>query len=98
MAGAGGAQWIELDLGVSTTIRKIRLYTEQSPAGSTVHEVYVGASPAPTALVKTFTGNTTTQQWLDETFVSSPPVGRYVRVVTPTSPSWRAWREIVVYK
>lgn len=97
-ATTGGAQWIEIDLGSSKTIRKIRLLTEQTPAGTTSHEIYVGASPAPTTLVKTISGYTNTAQWLDETFVSSPPAGRYVRIYTPTSPSWRAWREIEVFE
>lgn len=97
IASSSGSQWIEIDLGASTTVRKVRLLTEQSPSGSTVHEIYLGSSPAPTTLVKTFTGTTTTGQWLDETFVTSPPTGRYLRILTPTSPSWRAWREIEIY-
>lgn len=97
IANSGGSQWIEIDLGSSITVRKVRLLTEQSPSGNTVHEIYLGASPAPSTLVKTFTGSTTTGQWLDETFVTSPPSGRYLRVLTSTSPSWRAWREIEIY-
>ncbi len=97
IASSDGSQWIEIDLGASVTIRKVRLLTEQTPSGNTVHEVYVGASPAPTTLVKTFAGTTATEQWLDETFVNSPPTGRYLRILSPTSPSWRAWREIEIY-
>lgn len=97
IAASSGSQWIEIDLGASITVRKVRLLTEQSPSGSTVHEIYLGASPAPTTLVKTFTGTTTTGQWLDETFVTSAPAGRYLRIFTPASPSWRAWREIEIY-
>lgn len=98
VANGGGSQWIEVDLGSVRTIRKIRLLTEQSYTEYTVHQIYVGLSPAPGSLALTLSGVTSTAQWLDHTFVSSPPSGRYVRIVTPTSNSWRAWREIEVYQ
>lgn len=98
VANTGGSQWIEVDLGTVRMIRKIRLLTEQSYTEHTVHQIYVGSSPAPGTLALTFSGVTSTAQWLDHTFVSSPPSGRYVRIVTPTSNSWRAWREIEVYQ
>ena len=98
VANGGGEQWIELDLGSSHTVRKIRLLTEQSGSDFTEHNVYVGNTTPPTNLVATFTGTTVTNQWLDKTFTSNPPTGQYVRIVTPTSNSWRAWRDIAVYE
>jgi hypothetical protein len=98
IANGGGSQWIEIDLGVSKEIHKIRLLTEQSVTVNTVHNIYVGAAPAPTVLATTFSGITSTGQWLDKTFLPNPVVGRYVRILTPTSSSWRAWREIEIYE
>lgn len=98
MANGGGEQWIELDLGSSHTMRKIRLLTEQSGSDFTEHKVYVGNTTPPTNLVATFTGTAVTNQWLDKTFISNPPIRQYVRIVTPTSNSWRAWRDIAVYE
>lgn len=68
VAYGGGEQWIELDLGSSHTVRKIRLLTEQSGTDFTEHNVYVGNTTPPTNLVATFTGTTVTNQWLDKTF------------------------------
>lgn len=99
VANTGGSQWIEIDLGSVIAIRKIRLLTEQSGgAYETLHQVLVGTSPAPTGLSVTFAGVTTTGSWLDHTFVDAAVEGRYVRIQSPTSQSWRAWREIEVYR
>jgi hypothetical protein len=35
-------------------------------------------------------------QWLEADIPDPKPSGRYLRVQTTTSPSWVAWREIVV--
>lgn len=98
VASGGGSQWIEVDLGAVRTIRKVRLLTEQSPAGQTQHDVYVGNTPNPSTLVKTYSEVTQSLQWLDHTFVANPPTGRFIRIITPVSPSWRAWREIELYE
>lgn len=97
VSATGGAGWIQLDLGSSKAVRKLRLLTEQTPAGSTVHDVYIGDSPGSMALVRSFSGYTTANQWLDATFIDSPRVGRYVKVYTGTTPSWVAWREVQVF-
>lgn len=98
MANSAGEQWRELDLGSSRAARKIRLITEQSESDFTEHKVYVGNTTPPTNLVATCTETTVTSQWLDKPFARNLPVGQYVRIATPTSKSWVAWRDITVYK
>jgi hypothetical protein len=41
-------------------------------------------------------GNTQDMQWLEVDVPDPKPTGRYLRVLTTESPSWVAWREIVV--
>ncbi|HSB88888.1 MAG TPA: discoidin domain-containing protein [Anaerolineales bacterium] len=91
-------QWIEIDLGESSTIAEIRLTVAQSPAGPTTHLVYgsgdgTGGKPV---LLHTFTGSTADSDVLVFT-PEAPVVGiRVIRVETQASPSWVGWREIEV--
>jgi hypothetical protein len=91
-------QWIEIDLGESSTIAEIRLTVAQSPAGPTTHLVYgsgdgTGGEPI---LLHTFTGSTADSDVL--VFTPETPVGgiRLIRIETRSSPSWIGWREIEV--
>ncbi len=95
-SGGGPPAWIELDLKRTVTLSKVRLLVGQLPAGPTTHQLYFGPSPAPTALIATLTGSTSDMQWLDVDVRDPKPRGRYLRVLTTASPSWVAWREIVV--
>jgi F5/8 type C domain len=88
--------WIELDLKRTVTLAKVHLLVGQYPPGPTTHQLYFGPSPAPTALIATMSLSTTDMQWLDVDVSRSEPTGRYLRVLTTKSPSWVAWREIVV--
>ena len=88
--------WIELDLKRTVTLSKVGLLVGQNPAGPTTHQLYFGSSPAPTALIATLSGNTQDMQWLEVDVPDPKPTGRYLRVLTTESPSWVAWREIVV--
>ncbi len=95
-AGAFAPQWIEIDLGGPTTITEIRLLTEQTPAGETVHQV-IGWTPTRNRqLIAELRGFTRSGQWLSY----EPPAPlegiQYVRVATISSPSWVAWSEIDV--
>jgi F5/8 type C domain-containing protein len=97
ISGGHAPQWIEVDLGGAYRITEIRLLVAQSPAGSTLHRVLVrGPESGPATPVDEFTGDTTDGDWLE--FVPEVPLEnvRYVRVETVSSPSWVAWREIVV--
>ena len=96
-AGAFPVQWIELDLGVTTSVSEIRLLINQSSSDSTTHQIYAGSVPNPPALVRQLSGATVNGAWLTATF--SPALGgvRYVRVRTTYSQSWVSWSEIEVY-
>lgn len=95
-AGDFPVQWIEIDLGNLQAVRLIRLHITQSPAGNTVHQIWMGADPGVLTQVKEFRGLT------DEDLVLewSPDIpgvyARYIRVVTRESPSWVGWNEIEV--
>jgi hypothetical protein len=75
-------------------VDEIRLTVAQFPDGPTRHEVWVGQPGGQLVLVHTFDGPTAEQDVL----VYSPevPLQRVdvVRIVTTSSPSWVAWREI----
>ena len=99
-AGGYATQWIQLDLGKPTSVKKIRMQVAQSPAGNTIHTISVGADPTHMTNVYVFNGYTSDGQWLE----GSGDVGtyrggnvRYIRITTTSSPSWIAWKEIEVY-
>jgi hypothetical protein len=97
-SGGGPPQWIEIDLGAAFNIQEIRLVPSQYPAGPTTHQV-LGKGPDAGdqfTLIFIFDGSTEDGQAL--VFTPPQPVQgiQYIRVETSTSPSWVAWREIVV--
>jgi hypothetical protein len=97
IAGSHPPQWVEVDLGGAYRVTAIRLLVSQSPAGATHHQVFVrGPQSRAGTLVVEFRGDTADGDWLE--FVPDPPLEnvRYVRIETVSSPSWAAWREIVV--
>jgi preprotein translocase subunit Sec61beta len=97
LAGGHPPQWIEVDLGDAYRVSEIRLLVSQSPAGPTQHRLLVrGPDGGPATLVHEFAADTSDGDWLE--FVAEAPLEnvRYVRVETVSSPSWVAWREIVV--
>jgi hypothetical protein len=95
-AGAGPPQWIEIDLGQEHNIHTIRLTVAQSPDGFTEHQLYIGEQQGDLLLLHTFSGETGEGSGM-EFFRSAPLEGiRFIRIVTVTSPSWVAWREIEV--
>jgi len=97
-AGAGPPQWIEIDLGSALDISEIRLTPSQYPAGRTVHRV-LGKGPGTGGefvLLHTFDGPTDDGQQIGFK-PDSPWQGiQVVRIMTDSSPSWVAWREIEV--
>jgi hypothetical protein len=96
-AGGDPPQWIEVDLGAVYRLSAVRLLVAQSPAGSTTHRLLVrGPDNGPGILVHEFSGDTADGDWLE--YIPEAPLEniRYVRVETVSSPSWVAWREIVV--
>jgi len=95
-AGGFPTQWIQIDLDALYTIGEIRLTVGQWPAGKTVHQLWVGASPEAMQMMYQFSGNEYDFDVLN--FIPATPVDhiRYVRLVTTESPSWVSWREIEV--
>ena len=95
-AGDFAPQWIMIDLGTPQTIGTIRLVITQSPAGGTLHQVWVGSTIDGLYLLHTFEGRTVDAQVLE--FKPESPVEnvRYIRVNTRQSPSWVGWQEIEV--
>ena len=84
-AGAPAPQWIQVDLGKPSTIGLIRLVVTQSPAGDTLHEVWVGTAVDQLYLLHIFEGYTVDGQVLE--FKPDSPVEniRFIRVVTKKS-------------
>jgi hypothetical protein len=95
-AGASPPQWIQVDLGEPRPIRLIRLTVAQYPDGETTHQIHVRGPTGDLQLVHTFSEFTRDGQVLS--FVPAEPLAdiRFVRIVTTSSPSWVAWREIEV--
>jgi hypothetical protein len=95
-AGAGPYQWIQFDLGGNTRVKRIDLLTEQVPAGGTTHHVYGRKEDDPSwSLLCTFQGYTENHQLLGWTGNVDL---RYLLIITVTSPSWVAWREIRLFR
>ena len=97
-SGAGPEQWIQIDLGQPTAVRAIRLTIAQYPAGETVHQIWAGASEDSLALLHEFRGFTKDPDTLEFSPPSSVANIRFIRIVTPKSPSWVAWREVEVIR
>ncbi len=96
-AGGGPPARLAIDLGAETSVASIRLLTEQTPSGRTVHQIRV-IDAGSTRLVHVFDGETRSGQWL--TFMPEVPL-RGVRIVlieTLESPSWVAWREVEIVR
>jgi len=93
VSGGYAPQWVEIDLGTTENLAYIKLIVSQAPFGPTIHNVFAGTEPAPTALLAQFSGNTLQgqqlQAWLNVN-------ARYVRVQTTSSPSWVAWQNIII--
>ena len=53
-AGAGPSQWIQLDLGRTVAVRKVRLRVAQTPAGTTTHVISVGQDSGARLLLRLF--------------------------------------------
>jgi hypothetical protein len=100
-AGGYPTQWIQLDLGRTTSVGKMRLQVSQYPAGNAVHTISVGQDPS--SLHDVYTSNTSTPDgnWLEfhGDGIAGDKLGnvRYIRITTTSGPSWVSWREIEIY-
>jgi hypothetical protein len=96
-SGSEAPGWIEIDLGRSRSVAEIRLLVAQAPSGRTVHRVEVRTRRGgPLRTIHTFAGRTADGDWLVHR-PDEPITGvRSIRITTTQSPSWVAWREIMV--
>jgi hypothetical protein len=94
-SGRAAPGWIRFDFVGPATVHRVRALVEQTPSGPTVHHVYVARGDG-FDLVRTFDGDTRSDDWL--TFVPDAPLEGVTSIVveTATSPSWVAWREIEI--
>jgi hypothetical protein len=85
-----------LNLGQPQPVSLIRLMVAQDPPGETTHQLWVGSDPGRLTMVRQFSGLTSDSDVLTY-FPLSPLTGvQYIRIVTKTTPSWVAWREIEI--
>lgn len=94
-SGASAPRWIDIDLGSAQRIEKVTLIVEQHPAGLTRHRVLASSDRASWRQI----GQVHQHTKSGDTITVVPAVAgefRYVRILTITSPSWVAWREITV--
>ena len=89
-------QWIEVDLGSPQTVADIRLFTEQTPNGNTLHEIWIAGSSKVYTKLETFSGYTLDSQLLYFAYEPDLVGVQWVKVMTLSSPSWVAWQEIQV--
>jgi hypothetical protein len=96
-SGGEAPQWIELDLLKPDSVQMIRLVVSQTPAGETVHEIWVRGENEEYRLVKELRGRTKDRDVLE---VPTPGMTgiRYVKILTVRSPSWVGWREVEVIR
>jgi hypothetical protein len=95
-AGAHPEQWLQFDRGQARELSRVTLMVAQDPAGETIHELWAGSSADDLELVHTFSGATADGDELR--YAADAPLVdvRVVRIVTTSSPSWVAWREVVL--
>ena len=89
-AGGFPPQWIELDLGQSSPLDRLRLLPSQSPSGWLAFEVDVDG-----VLARTDGRWAKDNEWLEAKLMTE---GRRLRVRTTASASWVALREIEIYR
>ena len=90
-------QWLSVSLDGLYLTDRIELEVEQTPAGRTTHELWLGHPAGTQTLYKRFTAVYTEQgQTLAVDF--EPPVRiNEVMILTLSGPSWVAWREVRVF-
>ncbi|MBP9686793.1 MAG: discoidin domain-containing protein [Candidatus Doudnabacteria bacterium] len=95
-------KWIQLDLGLHYDVQAVRLLVAQLPDATYVpkpnapfHVILTGAT-SPVATATTLHKDLINGTWEQVTFASVATHAQYMRIQTPSSPSWVAWYEIEV--
>ena len=96
-SGADPEQWVQINLGVVSTITRIRLTVAQYPDGQTTHKIYAGGSPLAFELIHEFSGSTSDGDVLEFTLGEPLQGVLFVKILTTQSPSWVAWKDVEVW-
>ncbi len=92
-----GMQWLTVSLDALHLTARIELVVEQTPAGRTTHELWLGNGSGTQTLHRRFS-ELYTEQGQVLTIEMDPPVRvDEVSILTLSSPSWVAWGEVRVY-
>jgi hypothetical protein len=94
--GVPAPQWIEVDLGVDTTVVGVRLLVWQETPGATDHRVTVRSADGTETELARFTGETRDSQSLESLAPAALANVRYLRVTTLASAAMIGWREVEV--
>jgi len=100
-SGSYPTEWVEVDLGQSTSITEILLTVSQSPSpAETTHEIWtssssIGWNTSGATRSYMFTGSTSNEDLLSAVFATSLSA-QYVQIKTTRSPSWVGWDEIQI--
>ena len=100
-AGGYPMQWLEVDLQQPYNLTSFKLDANQSPAGHTVHEVWLANSAirndlSGASLIHTFSDFTTGDEIL-RFALPSPVSAQFVQIRTTETPSWVSWDEVQVF-
>lgn len=93
-SGAYGLHWIQADAGTTLTLTELKIKTVQSPAGSTLHQLYVsddniGAGYGSLSPVYSRSGPSSSGTVFD-ILLDSPATGRFFLILASGGPSWTA--------
>ncbi len=97
-AGGPPGGWIEVDLGTTYDIARLRLVVAQTPSGRAVHEIFGKPTSGGSYSELYELDAVTSDGQVVEIVPSGPWSGvRHLRIETIWGPSWPAWREIQVF-
>ncbi len=93
--GGYAPRWWMVDLGSVRTFRGVTLVAEMSPNGSVTHEIQVSTNGSTFSTARAISQSMVGGGLYS--FDLGSASGRYVRIMTNSSPSWIAWREVAVF-
>lgn len=93
--------WIEVDLGESHDLARVRLVLHMLPPGQATYRIWFSDEPmqgefSSAVLVESYPGNHFDGQIMEKV-LSQPTPARYVAVETSDSAAWAAWYEVQVF-
>jgi predicted amidohydrolase YtcJ len=95
-AGIHPPQWLEIDLGMLTAVRGLRLTVSQYPEGETLHRLWGAGDGGELQPLHEFHGWTADGDLLEVLPADAWTGLRRIRIETILGPSWVAWREIEI--